>query len=36
MDYQITLKQKASQPVLSVRKITSISKLPEEIGKHTE
>ncbi|NLP00419.1 MAG: GyrI-like domain-containing protein, partial [Clostridiaceae bacterium] len=33
MDYQITLKQKASQPVLSVRKITSISKLPEEIGK---
>ncbi|HHU89469.1 MAG TPA: GyrI-like domain-containing protein [Clostridiaceae bacterium] len=33
MDYQITLKQQAAQPVLSIRKITSISKLPEEIGK---
>lgn len=32
MDYQITLKQQKSQPVLSIRKITSISKLPEEIG----
>jgi len=33
MDYQITLKQQASQPALSIRKITSISKLPEDIGK---
>jgi len=33
MVYQITLKQQASQPVLSIRKITSISRLPEEIGK---
>jgi len=32
MDYQITLKQKASQPTLSIRKTTSISKLPQEIG----
>lgn len=33
MDYQITLKQQASQPVLSIRKTTSLSKLSEEIGK---
>ncbi len=33
MDYQITLKQQASQPVLSIRKTFSSSKLSEEIGK---
>lgn len=33
MDYQITLKQQAAQPVLSIRKTTSMSKLSEEIGK---
>ena len=33
MDHQITLKQYASQPILSIRKTTSISKLSEEIGK---
>lgn len=33
MDYQITLKQNSSQPVLSIRRITSMSKLPEEIGR---
>lgn len=33
MDYQITLKQQASQPVLSIRKFTSISQLSQEIGR---
>ncbi|NLX63256.1 MAG: GyrI-like domain-containing protein [Clostridiaceae bacterium] len=33
MDYQITLKQQPSQPILSIRKTTSVSKLHEEIGK---
>ncbi len=33
MDYQITLKQNKPQPVLTIRKITSVNKLPEEIGR---
>jgi effector-binding domain-containing protein len=33
MDYRIELKEQAAQPVLSIRKTTSIENLPQEIGK---
>jgi len=36
MDYKIVLKEKEAQPVLSIRKTTSVGNLPEEIGKAYE
>jgi effector-binding domain-containing protein len=33
MDYNIELKEKAAQPVLAIRTITSVGKLPQEIGR---
>ena len=33
MNYNIELKEKSVQPVLAVRKTTSIGNLPQEIGK---
>ncbi len=33
MDYKVELKEREAQPVLSIRKITSVGKLSEEIGK---
>jgi effector-binding domain-containing protein len=32
MNYNIELKEKAAQPVLSIRKITAMGNLPQEIG----
>lgn len=33
MDYKFELKEQPAQPVLSIRRRTSVDKLPEEIGK---
>ncbi len=33
MDYNIELKERSSQPVLSIRETTSMDKLPQEIGR---
>ncbi|HWQ29410.1 MAG TPA: GyrI-like domain-containing protein [Negativicutes bacterium] len=33
MDYSIEMKEKAAQPVLSIRETTSMDKLPQEIGR---
>jgi effector-binding domain-containing protein len=33
MDYKIVLKEQGAQPVLSIRKTTSVGNLPQEIGK---
>lgn len=33
MNYNIELKEKNAQPVLAIRKITSLGQLPQEIGK---
>lgn len=33
MNYNIELKEQAAQPVLSIRKTTSVGELPQEIGK---
>ncbi|MGE5629952.1 MAG: GyrI-like domain-containing protein [Caulobacteraceae bacterium] len=32
MDYRVKLKEREVQPVLSIRKTTSVGKLPQEIG----
>lgn len=33
MDYNIELKERSAQPVLSIRKITAVGNLPQEIGR---
>lgn len=33
MDYKIVLKELEAQPVLSIRKVTAVGELPQEIGK---